>query len=296
MAFVDNLEFLNLNSFRAFPIKEGLTRLSQDGLFTIPDDFLVDLVVSISSNVARSCYISRITNFFDKIVIDLSDENNTFVGNFIIFPATHVQYQMYVLNPGESYAGANGKLVVNTLATMQALPSGTFYFTKATAEFEARTIVPSVSGINRVLFTDVEGNQHSFTGDLKIEARLNLNFTYDSLNNKITIDAGDGLGLNTDCGAASNPITTINGVSPDVNGNFLLDFASCATLTVLTSNDGLLLNDVCCKPCIGCEEIGTLTDRTISLETDLLTLRTYYSNLLSTFNEFKTTVTYTCDC
>ena len=75
-----------------------------------------------------------------------------------------------------------------------------------------------------------------------------------------------------------------------------LDFSDCATLTPIPANTGLLLQDICCKPCTGCNDIEELTNRLTATETQLLALRTYYQTLTELFENFKLTVNYTCDC
>lgn len=293
---VENLEYLNLNSFRSYPIKEGMSRTSVDNLFVIPNDLIVDCVLSASSDVTKRFYISRVSSLISQVIIDISDSSDTFVGNFVIDVASHTLYQQYNLLPGNLYSGANGRLVVGSLTNLQQQPSGIFLFTLATAELEARVSVPTQSGISQVTFKNISGDEFSVTGNVNIQARVNLKFTYEAGTNTVWVDAGEDLGLNRLCTAEEIPITTINGVSPDEYGNFILDFSDCLTITVLPSNDGLLLNDVCCKPCIGCEEIGTLTDRVVALETDLLTLRTYYVDLNQMYENFRTVVTFTCEC
>lgn len=292
---VENLEFLNANTLRAYPIKEGMTRVSAEGV-TIPDNFLVDCSFAISSDVTARIYISKINNLGDQIEVLFSDQSDVLIGNIIITPATHTLYQTYPLLPSVAYANAIGRITVASVAAWTTLPAGSFTYTLATAELEARTVVPAQRGINRIVFKNADGTTFSASGNVIVESRVNMKFTYNSGTNTILMDAGEGLGLNTICAPQDQPIKTINGISPDVNGNFILDFASCALVTVLPSNTGILLNDICCKPCIGCEEMGTLTDRLITLESNLIALREYYTSLLQAFDNYKAATTLTCSC
>lgn len=293
MAFVENLDFLNSNSVRSFPIKEGLSCTSTDG-FVIPTDFMVDMTVSASSDVSVGFYVSRLYNYPDVVIIELTDTSDVVLGTFTVLSGAFSQYKLYTLAPSTDYTGANGKLTAGSLSSLQALPSGIYVFDRTATELESRCVVPSRTAINRLVFTDEKSNSLSFTGSVNILARNNLRFRKNG--STIILDAGDGLGLNKDCGATLAPITTINNVGPDANGNFSLLGLDCAQFSSVSDPPGLSLDDSCCKPCMGCEEIGQLTERAMQVEADLLKLRDYFTNLQQLITQFQQTTNYTCEC
>lgn len=297
MPSIDSLDFLNANALRNFPLKEGVSRVSTLGEFTIPNDFIVDLQVAVSYDPAKRYYISRIVNFEDVITIEISNDVASLVGSFSIVKSNHWQYKEYLMSPADNFNGAVGVACITSLTSMGEQPQGAFLFTLASAELEARCSVPALKGINRLVFQNTTGESYSLSGDVIIEARQNLRFKLDpDVENKIILDAGNGLGLNTICSDELKCIKTINGIPPDSDGNFTLDFSDCATLTPIPAGTGLLLEDICCKPCVGCNDIEELTTRLMTTETGLLQLRNYYDSLLSLFTDFKTTATFTCDC
>ena len=106
--------------------------------------------------------------------------------------------------------------------------------------------------------------------------------------------AGENLGLNKQCPATPQTVTSINGVLPDSDGNFYIIGANCVSLTPIEY--GLSLQDSCGQPCIGCSEMGTVTDRLVSLETDLLTTRDYVTSLQTLLTQLSTLVNYQCNC
>jgi hypothetical protein len=297
MPAVDNLDFLNTNTLRNYPIKEGKTRVSTNGVFTIPNDFIVDMQLAATYDPEVRFYISRISNFEDSISIEISDNENVLVGSFLIIPSNHWQYKDYFLTPTEEYVGTNGIITITGLKTIKAVPSGSFSFSLETAELEARVSVPSQKSVNRLVFINNNGNSFFTTGDVRIVARSNIRFKLDEEDsNTVIIDVGNGLGLNTECDGPTKCIKTINGIPPDEDSNFTLDFSDCATLTPIPANTGLLLEDICCKPCMGCNDIEELTTRLMTTENGLVALRQYYSDLERLFTDFKTTQTYSCDC
>jgi hypothetical protein len=297
MPLIDNLDFLNLNSLRSFPIRETTTRISVDGSFTIPDDLMVDLVISATSDVTKKFYVSKIQNYQQIITIEISDHNNLVLGLFTVTASDHVQNKEYTMAPNtNNYFGATGKLTVGVLTTLNISPVGAYTFSLSTAEIEPRCIIPSISAINRFIFIDEKGNNQSITGDVKILARNNLRFRKDGATNTIVIDAGDGLGLNKDCDNASPCIKTIRNVPPDEHGNFTLIGSDCAQFSEMASPPGLLLSETCCKPCMGCDEIGQLTETAMQLEADIIKLRDYITQTNNQFLQFTTLTNHQCEC
>lgn len=295
MAFIDNLDFLNANALRNYPIKESLARISTNGAFTIPNDFIVDLQLAATYDPTRKFYISKISNFEDTITVEVADTTSVIVGAFTIDTTTFVRYKDYILVATDLYIGATGVLVIGSLDGIQGEPSGNYFFNLANTEFETRAIIPALKGINRLIFSNANGKSFGATGDVEIIARTNLRFSSPS-SNVIVIDAGENLGLSTDCSSVLPCIKTVNGISPDGAGNFTLDFTACASLTPIPANTGLVLQDICCKPCTGCNDIEELTNRLTSAESNVLALREYYTALNALFENFRISVTYTCDC
>lgn len=296
MANIDNLDFLNLNSLRNYPIREGLSRTSADGGLTIPNDFIVELQLAATYDPSRRFYISKLSNFDSEIIVQISDYSGVVAGVFVINTATHTEYKEYFLAPTELYVGATGIMTVFSLQSIQETFTGNFTFSAEATEFEARTSIPALKGINRLIFKTAAGKTFAVTGDVEILARTNVRFSQEPITGMIVVDAAEGIGLNADCGNLYPCIKTINGIRPDNVGNFTLDFSDCASLSTIPANTGLLLEDVCCKPCQGCGDIAVLTDRLSSLESQLLALRNYYDSLNNLFIQYKTTVDFTCDC
>lgn len=298
MAF-DNLDFLNCNTLRNYPIKEGVSKTDNDGVFTIPDDFIVDFSLSASSDIAARFFISKIINLEESITVEVSDTDNVPVGAFIVDVASHILYKTYYLVENFGYVGANGKITIGSLSSIGLAPTGTYLFTVGTAELETRTIIPSMATVSRLTFINADGTSVALTGNVKIAARNNLKFvqgTTNTSNDTVVIDVGNGLGLNTPCDSNKPCIKTINNIEPDNTGNFTILTADCASIAPLSGGNGLMLSDTCCKPCMGCDEVSSLTDRVVQIETDILKLRDHYTSLQSLITEFTTLMNFSCPC
>lgn len=300
MATYENLEFLNLNALRSYPFRETGNRTDDSGLFVMPNDFIVDAGLAISSDFNARYFVSRIIIGEIYITIEVVNHLQEVVGTFNIEVSTFTSKSKYFLAPTSAFAGAVGYIVVESLISLDALPSGVLTFKSEindfSLEFEARTVGIAAPGVNRLQFTTAEGQTISLTGDVNLVARSNLQFKYEESTNTVYLDAGDGLGLNKNCNEAGDCIRTINGVGPDENGNFILDGTDCAVFEVIPAGTGIVLQDSCCKPCMGCTDVETITNRSIALENSLLDLRDYIINLQKLYEQYKITISYTCEC
>ncbi len=298
MAATENLDFLNANTLRNFPIREGYSRTDVSGALILPDDFLVDLVLSVSSDPALRVYISKVINMPDEIEIEVAAvSNSAVIGVFSIAPPAHTRYATYILVPSSAYASASGKLVVAEVASMLQRPYGSFNFVAGTTEVESRTVVPGLATVSRFVFKNSDGTSFAVTGDVTIVAQTNTKFRQIN-STTVAIDAGDGLGLNAPCADSRPCLKTINNVQPDVNGDFTLLTSDCARFSPITSGTlkGLNLSDSCCKPCLSCNEIGDLTQRLMQLESDLIALRGHYNSVALLTQQFSQLSSASCEC
>lgn len=286
------LDFLNQNSMRSFPLKDGALRLSDDGLLTIPNSFIVDFRLCAVCSTSATFYISKLGNFSDIISVELSDNNNVVVGSFSVAVSSHTTNKDYWLTTTSLYTGAIGRITVGALDDMKAAAAGTFHFTAAQTTFEMTTIVPGVQQISRLTLSDTLDNSFTLTGNVTLKANSNVRFRLD--NTTIIIDAGENLGLNKLCSELGEPIRTINGVSPTSLGEFTLVSADCASFEEI--DNGLILRDTCSKPCQGCDELTALTERSIVVESEMLRVREVVDNLQNSLNQLATLINYSCEC
>jgi len=212
------------------------------------------------------------------------------VGVFNI-PTSNVRNTTVYLSAGSGFAGAVGKLVVGSIDSILDGPSGEFQFDVTSAEFESPCFYTSVSGVSRLVFTDASGVTSSYTGNVVLNAGRNVGFVVVD-GSTVILNAGEGLGLNTVCQTVTPVITTINGIAPDVDGNFNFDTTDCASLEAITN--GIQLINTCCKPCNSCTEVSELISRIKIVEDNLLALRSTYQGMLTEYEALKQALTCAC--
>jgi hypothetical protein len=285
-----------LNALRRYPLREGCSALSSDGQFRLPDTLIVDFSLAASSDASRRFYVSKVFNKLTAVILEISDNIGEPVGVVEIDATSHVQDSDYYITPTNSYIGAGGRITIGTLTDLAQQPAGSFEFSQSATEFETRTIIPSLQGVDRIEFIDSKNGSSSLTGNVKITARNNVNFSYSGVleYNRVFLDVGDGLGLNKPCDS-TNPIRTINGISPDDSGNISFLGVSCVKVS---SQDLAVLDieDTCCTPCSGCNDLEELTLRLTTLEARLLDLKTNYSMVNAHLSTYLSTINSNCAC
>ena len=293
MPFIDNLEYLNLNALRAYPFRASSSRVSEDGQFHLPDDFVVDLQFSTSAAVSTRFYLSSAYNKVSEIVLEFSDDAGVQLGTFTI-PSTAEPESLYPLVTSEGlYYHANGFVVVNSVEILTQQPAGVFTFTLDSAEVEARVSIPSLTGVTSLIVEDSKGLVSSLSGDVLLQLRTNLRASSSLLG--VVIDAGDNLGLNVDC-LTPSCIQSINGVKPDPStGNLSLLSTGC--LTVENSAPwSLEFKDECCTPCSGCGDLEQLAERLAGVETKYHDLKSLYTYLNAQVISYQTSTNANCTC
>lgn len=299
MPWIDSLDWTDLNSLRRFPLREGTSAASDDGVFSIPDTFIVDFSLCASSDVSRRFFISKIFNKLTAVTIEISDlrqdGSQNSVGTFEIARASHMQDSDYFIVASPRYAGTNGKITIGTFEDLSKQPAGSFKFTPASTEFEPRTIIPSMQGIDRITFIDTLNGESTLSGDVILTSRANLKFSYDEDVHRVLLDAGDNLGLSKQC-AVNNCVKSINGVAPDPStGDVGLYGINC--IRVYSSAAYTLdIEDTCCTPCSGCNDLEELTGRLTSLENKFLDLKGSYNNVNNQLTTYLSTINSNCAC
>ena len=293
MPWIDSLDWTSLNSLRRYPLREGCSALSLDEDFSIPDSLIVDFTLCATSDVSRRFHISKVINKLTSVIIEISDEFELAVGTFNVVREGHYEDKDYYLTATTNYVGANGKITIGSLDGLQLQPAGIFLFSRSATEMEPRTVVPGLQGIDRIVFVDAQNGSTSLSGDVTLTSRSNLRFSYAA--SKVFLDAGDNLGLNKLC-ATVNCVKSINGVVPDpVSGDISLLGINCLNI-YSDAQYTLNMEDTCCTPCSGCDDLETLTTRLTSLENKFIDLKGTYNDVNAQLSNYLSTINSNCAC
>jgi len=266
-----NLEFLNHNAQRSYPLTADATKQDITASFTIPDDFLVglDLPVSPAMDMETGRFFIRQLGLFAsgiQLILAYDTGSEIYdVASGLIPTTSEVKNKVFTLGGIDPYDDIIGKVVVGRVDTIKLQPNGLFEFNLAGSRIEPQAIRPMIKGISSLRVSNAAGtSSERLYGDIELVAgnNIQLSTVVTSAETKVIISALSGEGTIEQCicegEAASIPcIKTINGIPPTPDGNFSFIGDDCLDFTAISN--GLKLTDSCCQPCCGCAELEAIT-------------------------------------
>jgi hypothetical protein len=264
MARLSNTEWLNSNSTRAYPFREG-SSLS-NGTTELPRDFLVDAIFSGTDETLR--YRMNYVEVLSGGVVQLgfSDSAGTFIGVVNISTPIPARYMPQFLQPVDGVP-VRGKVVFGLgVNEVGQLPVGRKMYGFSSTELEPSILVPAPNVTPKVTSLGVLGDElNTLTGDVKIEGGEGVvatsfhtsNIIRLDLSKQYKLDCPEDLGKYERC---ANCIKYINGIAPRSDGNFDIVGTEFISVENDSANNRILvrfLGDVdCC--CTACDELSGL--------------------------------------
>jgi hypothetical protein len=266
-----NLDFLNHNSQRSYPLTSEATRQDVTASFEIPNDFLVGLDLPVSPAMDMETgrfFIRQIGLFSSGIQLIIAYDTGTSlidVATGLISTIDPIRNKVFAINGIGAYTDISGKVIIGRVDTIQEQPSGLFSFTIEGTRIEPQAIRPMIKGISALRISSAIGDvSQNFYGDIELVAGSNIQLStaVNGSETKIIISALSGEGTIEQCicegeAAAIPCIKTINGISPTTTGNFNFIGDDCLHFNPVIN--GLKVTDSCCAPCCGCEELEAIT-------------------------------------
>ena len=296
-----NLEWLDHNAQRSYPLTANATKEDISGSFQLPDDFIValDIAVPTAMPVVSSRFFIRQIGVFSsgvQLILSYADGVGTTDVATALIPVFGERNRVFGLSGISPYDDITGKIVIGRLDTIFKQPSGLFTFDIAGTAIEPQAIRPNIRGITSLRVTSASGNtSERLYGDIELVAGANFQFTVvDTADvTRIVFSAISGEGTVEDCvcaGAAADTrcIKTINGIPAGPDDNFNLYGDDC--LTTQPVSHGLNFIDQCCAPCCGCEELEQITRALEQFATQREALTLFANQLAASVSATSTTI------
>lgn len=266
-----NLEWLNHNAGRNYPLAEDATAVSIDGGFQLPQSFITQLRLNVpaTQNVGPAGFFLRYlgsyaTGFSVTIAYQPDDDSDPVnVATAQISRPAHTVNQTYGLTGIGDFANSRGRITIGELDDIDGQPAGQFEFDLDGGRLETECVLPQIRGIDSIVFVNGSDESDPIYGKLRIRMGTNMQAQLVAQGEGETIiklNAISGLNLNEDCLCTDEnaiPVKRINGVAPDSDGNITLLGSTCLTVNAITN--GLRLTDTCSKPCCDCTDLEKLT-------------------------------------
>lgn len=266
-----NLEFLNHNAQRNYPLADDANGTDISGSFVIPPDFIVELDLPIHAAMTMEpgrFFVKNIGAFPTgySIIVAYDDPAGVVeVATALISLSGHTRNKVYTLGGIEPFDDTMGKVVIGRLDTIAAQPAGLWEFSLNNTMIEPDSIRPIIRGVQSITIVDGTERSVPLYGDIELIAGTNIQLVpiiADGQPPKIRINAITGEGLIQQCvcegeEAASPCIKTFNGVAPTADGKF--NFVGDACIDIVSTANGLKLVNKCSTPCCDCTELTAIT-------------------------------------
>jgi hypothetical protein len=292
-----NLEWLNHNSQRSYPLAEDATKTDLTRTFILPDDFLLGLYLPVHAglDVDVDLFFIRSISVFAtgyNVSIGYNDNpsNPSIVASAIISQVTHTPNMSYALPGINQFDDTVGKLVIGVLDSINLQPAGQFFFDYAGGKLDSDCIRPMIRGIQSIRVLNNGELSPPVTGHVILAAGSNFQISLAQVAGNpatVTFNAVDGAGLTATCeceGDVGPPIRTINGQPPTTAGDFTLNGIHCLTIEKITN--GLQLDDTCSTPCCGCAELEQITHEIEMIGTGEATIQSFVDQLAKEVQTF----------
>ena len=266
-----NLEWLDHNSQRNYPLAEDATGADASSSFQLPEDFIVELDIPVHSAMdmdPAKFFIRQVvaagTGY--SIIVSYSGSSGVQdVASANIPKAAHARWSTYALGGIEPFDDTVGKVTINKLTSIDDQPAGVWEFNVGGTRITPDAIRPIIQGVQSLKVQSGSGTSQRLYGDVELVAGTNIQITPVVVAagvSKIIISALSGEGTIEPCvcegSAEALPcIKTINGIRPTTTGDFNLIGDDCLEITEGTNS--LKIEDVCCAPCCGCTELEAIT-------------------------------------
>ena len=301
-----NLEWLNHNSQRKYPLADDASGYDATGTFQLPNDFIVQLDLPIHSAMDMDP-----SHFFIRQIISASTGYSIVVsynqpsdGSVVDVATAHIptvshttEYKTYVLGGMEPFDDTVGKVTINNLAAIASQPAGLWTFIAGGSGLTPDAIRPIIQGVQSLsVSTGGATPSQRIYGDVELVAGDNIKLTLSDLdtnNPEIRIDAIEGVGLTEECQCEGDVtdipcIKTINGISPTPEGQFYLVGDDC--LTMQSGTNAVEIEDTCCSPCCGCTELEVITKDLERFLQQQVNLEVFVNDLRASVTEMSLTV------
>lgn len=284
-----NLQWLNHNSQRSYPLTSWATKTDKKNTIRLPDSFIVALYLPISAtlNVDTSRFFVKNvllspTGFNITIGYDTGENQVIDVAATNIARANFAANRSYALSGIDQFDDTVGHIVIGNVDEVDKLPPGFYTFDLEGGALEADVVRPNIRGISRLRITNNGQTSEYVYGDVTLVAGTNMRISIarTAEDTKIIFDAISGLNLNADCicpaPADGECIRCINGVCSD-NGTFTIVANEC--VDIVPGTNSLTISDTCAQPCCGCSELDELATQIDRFADGVTTLQNFVSRL-----------------
>lgn len=283
-----NIDWLNGNSQRAYPFREGMLRRPYVGgaavsELALPNLAVVDMAMATNFDPLPDVYLSSLSLSRFSVSAVLSRVSD---GEILAVAASRLEgageYSPVNFSGTGVHDDIRGTLVFGDLSRLaDTLPYGVYEYPASETLFERRCVLPSIPCVSGIYVKDAYngGETIRLRGDVALVAGDNIRFEFDEASNAIVVHAEPNSEYSEKCGCSGadsrKEILTINGVSAS---NVVIE-GDGECVNVSTSGGRIRISDTCSKPACGCAELTFLNQKVGEVSSAMNRLEDYFRTL-----------------
>ena len=271
-----NLEWLNHNSQRSYPIADWADRkcnLSDD--IILPNDFILALSLTVNSS-----HNIEINKFYIKAIAVMGSccsitigyaEDEQDVADITIY--TKSIQDTYAFTGIGNFDDVKGYIGINRSSLIFESLSGYFTFNYESTAIEPDCIRNTSKMLSAIQIDNGRSKSERLYGPRTLYSGNNINITaetnddtttitFNGIDDNIKKELNGSIEDDEECMpnfAKKPPILSINGVTPDKDGNIEIEGLNSATIK--KTGNGIKIEDAFAEPCCECEELDALYDK-----------------------------------
>ena len=301
MAAVENIEWLNQNLLRAYPVREDadVTPRLSDGTvaagLSLPTCLLSDFSFTVPFDMASASVpcLTGVSHTGDGFSIEIS-LGGSVLATHTVKVSSHTVNRAYRLVGAGEYADCGGWIVFGDLRrAAEDLPEGVYHFQHDQVPFEVSTLRMAPRGVRSISAVGRYGLKTSapLFGNVRLIAGSDMSIRADSDGNSIWLDAESGTGYErTDpckCGSTDERrVRSINGMP--VANVVIVGEQPCMSVKTQTDPPAVLISDKCSTPCCGCSELNFVESAVSTVNRSISVLNGYAEKLRQRLEELNT--------
>lgn len=303
MAAVENIEWLNQNLLRAYPLREDsdFTPFLPSGPraegLRLPTCLITDFSFTLAFDAVDGTVpsLTGVSHAGDGFSFEIS------LGDVVLTALTvsvsgHTINQAYRLVGQGENADCGGWLVLGDLArAAEELPEGAYRFAAGQVPFEVSTLRMAPRGVRSITAVGKYGlrTYAPLYGNVRIVAGADMtvrNVHIDGSQDAIWLQAESRTGYErtTPCecsSTADNRVRSINGMP--VEEVTIVGDGPCVSVDANNGNKTVSISDTCSTPCCGCAELNFVESAIATINKSLDTLNGYAETLRARISELK---------
>lgn len=298
-----NLEWLNHNGQRRYPLADDAEALDTSGAFRLPDDFIVelDLPVHAGTDVSGGRFflqsVSAFAGGYGIVVAYQPAAGDAVTAATALIPRQgFTRNAVFALGGVGVFADTVGKVVVGRLENVDDQPPGFWEFTLATGRLDPDAVRPIIRGVSSITCVNGDSVSAPLYGHVRLVAGANMRLdtvVSAGADTVVRFNAISGEGTVDPCvcegdAAPTAPLKTIQGIAPTAAGDFSVVGSDC--IDVVPIANGIRIVDKCAQPCCGPTELIAVTDDLEKLKIQATTVEGFVDQLRTSVDTMDTIV------